>query len=509
MERLATALVVLSVVLAGCAGPASPGTATNATDATTGDATTAADEPSTATTTDDAEDTAPPDPDEDVIGWEDGVWYNESIDVDQSDGLTDEEIEAYVSRAMARVEHIRGKEFKERVPVDVVSRSEYANRSTGAGTPKAQSDWNNQVWEALFISSEDENVTEQIATFYSSGVGGFYSPTDDSIVVISDNPDTPVISNATLVHELEHALQDQYFDLTQAKYSAPTQDGNLAVDGIVEGDANYVEGVYTDYCTNGTWDCVSTPASDGGGGGDINFGIYVNVFTPYADGPYYVQQLKEQGGWAAVDEALRNPPTSTETVINARTGDEVEEPAAIDFENSAADGWRLYEDQGVDGYESVGEAGIYSMFWYASYPERAGGLGLDVIQWRDLFATDNPRDLYNYTSEPSDGWANDRVYPYTSPNSDEDGYVWVTRWDTERDAQEFRDAYVQILDGLGAEQVGEDTWTVADGEYADTFRVVTDGKRVTIVNGPDVDAVNDLKPEYANASSVAAPTAGA
>jgi hypothetical protein len=509
MKRLATALVVLTVVLAGCNAPASPGTTqpTNVADdttTTTPPETTTTDTEATTTTGD--SDDAPADPSEDVIGWEDGVWANETIDVDQSDGLTDAEIEAFVSRAMARVETIRKKEFKERVPVDVVPRSEFANQSTGSATPKAQADWNNQVWEALFISSESQNISDQLAQFYSSGVGGYYSPTQDAIVIISDNPETPVISNATLVHELQHALQDQYFDLSQDKYGAPTQDAGLAVDGIVEGDANYVEFVYEDYCINGTWDCVATPAANGGGGGEFNFGIYVTIFNPYADGPNYVHELKQAGGWDLVDEMMRNPPANTETVIHARTPDDADEPAPIDFQNTATGDWQLFEDQGIDGYDTVGEVSIYSMFWYASYPR---GLGLDIVDWRALLSADGEYDLYNYDATPSAGWANDRVYPYTSPSSDEDGYVWVTKWDTEQDAQEFRDAYLQILDGLDAELVGENTWRVSGTEYADAFRVVVDGKRVVIVNGPNVEAVDDLKPEYAggNASVTGTQTA--
>ena len=513
MKRLATVLVVLLVVLAGCNAPAGPGTTTDdaSDDTAVPETTTTASTTAASTTT--GADAAPPDPESDVLGWEDGVWHNESIDVDQSDGLTDDEIQAFVSRSMARVERIRNKEFKQRVPVDVIPREAYADQTGSSGTPKAQSDWNNQVWEALFISSEERNVSQELSQFYSSGVGGYYSPSQDAIVIISDNPETPTISNATLVHELQHALQDQYFDLTQSKYVGATQDGDLAVDGVVEGDANYVEQVYDNYCTNGTWDCVATPASESGGG-EFNFGIYVTVFNPYADGPNYVAELKEAGGWAAVDDALRNPPTTTETVIHARTPAAVEEPTPIEYEDTATDGWTTFDGQGVDGYDTVGEVSIYAMFWYASYPR---GLGGDIVDWRALLSAEGEFDLYNYESAPSSGWGNDRVYPYTSPNSDEDGYVWVTEWDTEQDAREFHDAYQQIMDLLNAEQVDENTYVVSGSEYADAYRVVLDGTRVVVVNGPDVDAVDALKPEYAgnstavtaSANAIAAPTAGA
>jgi len=89
MKRLATALVVLLVVLAGCNAPVTFGTTdeTPTTDDATATTTEETTEPTETTT--DATDDPPADPDEDVIGWEDGVWYDESIDVNQSDGLTD------------------------------------------------------------------------------------------------------------------------------------------------------------------------------------------------------------------------------------------------------------------------------------------------------------------------------------------------------------------------------------------------------------------------------------
>jgi len=220
------------------------------------------------------------------------------------------------------------------------------------------------------------------------------------------------------------------------------------------------------------------------------------------------------GGWAAVDDALRNPPATTETVIHARTPAAVEEPTPIEYEDTATDGWTTFDGQGVDGYDTVGEVSIYAMFWYASYPR---GLGGDIVDWRALLSAEGEFDLYNYESAPSSGWGNDRVYPYTSPNSDEDGYVWETEWDTERDAQEFHDAYQQSMDALNAEQVDENTYVVSGNEYADTYRVVLDGTRVVVVNGPDVDAVDALKPEYAgnstavtaSANAISTPTAGA
>jgi hypothetical protein len=484
LPRHGIAAVTLSLllVLAGCAAPA--------------------DEPSLAGggagAVSDTSDIASPDanfsdPDGDPLGWEAGYWYNESIDVDQSDGLSDAELDAYVARSMARVEYLRHEEFTENVSVDVLSRAEYrqrsANRSANqSAEAEAFGEWNNQVWEALFVTGEGNDSQEAISGTQGSSVAGFYSPRDDAITIITNSPESPTIDNATLVHELTHALQDQHYDLTSEKYSAETQDGELAVDGAIEGDAKYVELRYASMC-GGEWTCVSTPAAggSGGSGSSVNYGIFLTIFQPYSDGPVYVHDVVERGGWEAVDEMLRNPPVSTEQTIHSTD----EEPVPIEYQSRATNGWSTFAEQGQGGSDTVGEASIFTMFWYQARTANA-----DTVPVRSIAETESRYDTYNYDGVPSNGWANDRLFPYekSTGSGEEYGYVWVTEWDTEGDAQEFRDAYLNILAAHDAAERGENTWVIEDGPFADAFRVRMDGTRVVIVNGPTVDSVNDIRP---------------
>ena len=433
------------------------------------------------------------DPDADVLGWEDGYWYNESIAVDQSDGLSDDELRAYVGRAMARVEYIRGEEFDRRVPVSVLSRSEYRNRSGGGGGgsegPSDYQRWNDQVWEALFVTGESQDSGSAISDTRSAAVAGFYSARDDEIKVITDSPESPTIDNATLVHELVHAVQDQRYDLTRSKYGGDTQDEQLAIDGLIEGDANYVEARYEKRC-GAAWDCVATPetAGGGGGGGDgPNFGILLTIFQPYSDGPVYVGDLVDLGGWNAIDEEFENPPGSTEQVIH-RTDDE---PVPIDYRDRARNGWEAFPDQGEGGSDTVGEASMYVMFW-----NQARTAGADTVDVRSIGDTRGPYDVYNYDAEPSAGWGNDRLFPYRkgAGSNAEYGYVWVTEWDSEADAREFRRAYRAILDAQDAERRAENVYVIPDGRFEDAFRVTRSGTRVTIVNGPATDDLDDIRP---------------
>ena len=442
-----------------------------------------------------AQQAAPADPDSDVIGWENGYWHNESIDVDQSDGLSDAELDAYVARAMARVEYIREAEFESTVPVSVITREEYRNMSAGAGANRTEYNrWNDQVWEGLFIVGESTGSGDAIGETTGSSVLGFYSPTRDEITIVTDSPDSPTINNATLVHELVHALQDQRYDLTNATYRGETQDGDLAVDGVVEGEANYVETNYTQRC-GVEWECVETPqaggSGGGGGGGGPNLGILLTLLNPYSDGPVYVNEIVEEGGWDAFEEQFQNPPASSEQVIH-RTD---ETPHPIEFTDEGTNGWSTFPRDnprlGQNGSDTVGEASIYAMFWYQAREYRA-----DTINPNGLFEKSGPYDTYNYDAEPSNGWANDRLFPYRDGDGDdaEYGYVWVTEWDTEEDAREFHDTYLQMLEAHDVRQTDEGYYVVPDGPFADAFLVRLDGERVTIVNGPTVDDVRDIQP---------------
>ena len=488
LSRLAALAFALALVCTAVAAPlaaAAPPAADAGTDRlANGSATTAQQE-------------APPDPDADVIGWEDGYWHNESIDVDQSDGLSDEELDAYVARAMARVEYLRDAEFDSRVPVSVITREEYRNRSAGGGSDANRTEynhWNDQVWEGLFIIGESTGSGDAIGETTGSSVLGFYSPTRDEITIVTDSPDSPTINNATLIHELVHALQDQRYDLTNETYRAPTQDGDLAVDGVVEGEANYIETNYAQRC-GAEWECVDTPqasGSGGGGGGGPNLGILLTLLNPYSDGPVYVSEIVEEGGWDAFEKRFQNPPVSSEQVIH-RTE---ETPRPIEFTDEGTNGWSTFPRDnprlGQNGSDTVGEASIYAMFWYQAREYRA-----NTINPNGLFPdTDNPYDMYNYDAEPSSGWANDRLFPYRDGEGDdaEYGYVWVTEWDTETDAQEFHDTYLRMLEAHDVRRTDDGYYVVPDGPFEDAFLVRLDGERVTIVNGPTVDDVRDIRP---------------
>lgn len=446
-----------------------------------------------------------PDPENDTIGWEAGYWYDDPLPaVDASDGFNQTELDKVVARAMARVERVRQLEFERTVPVELIGRDTYRERYASgpdANTSAAFRQFDNAKFEALFLINESTDSLETQSTNRGASVGGFYSPSQDRIVVVSDNTTQPRLSEVTLSQELFHALQDQQFDLSALNYS--TREKHNAADGIVEGDGNLVDRLYQRRC-EAEWDCFedTSDGSSSSGGGLANIGVYFVKYQPYSDGPTFVTQLKREGGWAAVNAAYENPPASSSVVISPEEYGE-EEPKTVRLADRTGDDWQRVRPPGRVDYAEVGQAGIASMFVYPAYnaetrPE--GRAAVDILGGEPnkvfLNYTDSNDlsriDPFNYGFAAAEGWAGDRMHVYRDADN-ETGYVWRIAWESPEEAAEFRDAYATLVEFWGGEAVGESTYRISEGGFADAIHVAVSGDTVTITNAPTVSELSAVR----------------
>jgi hypothetical protein len=476
--RVRPVLLVLLVVLAGCGG-ATGGTTTDAATATP-----SATETSTAgaaTPTGTATPAPTPahagfdDPRSDRLGWEAGYWYDESLAVNASDGLNRSERDAVVARTMARVERIRGLEFESTVPVEVVDRETYLAEENVTATT-----WDDAVWEALLLVGEDRSVEAVFESFYGASVQGSYVPSEDRIVVVSDAA-APTVDRRTLAHELVHALQDQHFGSAFERATRTgTRDATLAWQGLIEGDAGYVEDLYEERCSgtgSGNWSCLPRPSSGPGASLGDDMGVYVAAYQPYSDGPAFVHHLRQRGGWEAVNDAYAAPPTSSTQVIHPERYPDWS-PERVRVPDRSDANWTRF-DRSPPG-TTVGEASLFATVW------ANGGTETFHLQ-RPL----RPHRTYNYTHSTTTGWVGDRLVPYR--NGTATGYVLRIEWATAGDAAEFAIAYRDLLrTRRGAERREGKVLVVPAGPYADAFRVERSGTTVTIVNAPTVDALDAM-----------------
>ncbi|MFC7044408.1 Hvo_1808 family surface protein [Halobacteriaceae archaeon GCM10025711] len=439
-----------------------------------------------------------PDPATDRLGWEQGYWYNESLAINQSDGLDKAELEKVIARSMARVERIRGLEFEQEVPVEVISREEYRREHVNSSSAPSLKTFDNAKFEALFLVGEDENSLAVQESNRGSSVLGFYSPAEDRIVVVSDS-ESLSMDETTLAHELVHALQFDHFSTRE--YDRSTRELYNARNGLIEGDARYVDQLYADRC-GVNWTCVSPSTASAAGSGEFHIGIYIMEYFPYSDGPGFVAQARENGGWDAVNALYEDPPASSEQVIDPAKYRE-DAPTNVSLADRSDEAWsRVTPERDGKPYASVGQSALAAMFAYPSYDQSRAGNVVDPQTFLNVDGETgdiNRTDPFNYDFPAVDGWDGDKMYVYENADG-ETGYVWRLVWDSPADAEEFAATYRDLLAYWGGERVDgrDDLWRIADGPYADAFSVQVDGDTVTIVNAPETD---DLQAVHADAAA--------
>jgi hypothetical protein len=446
-----------------------------------------------------------PDPSSDTLGWENGYWYNETIPINATDGLNSTELDIVVARSMARVEHVRQLEFQQTVPVNIINRTTYREQYTGDSEySDSFQTFDNVKFETLFLIGENQDSLEVQNTNRGSNVLGFYSPAQDTIVVVSESDQPQLSDELTLAHELTHALQDQQFNLT--RYDRPTREVYNAYNGLFEGDSHYIEQKYRNRCASGEWECVSVP-SDGetnGGASDIHFGVYFLNFFPYSDGPNFVAYHETRGGWDRVNAMYDAPPASAEQVIYPeKYGNDA--PTDVSLTDSTTSGWERvrpgaqWSGQTRPAYASFGQSGIVSMFAYTMYDSTNQSRVIQRDQFLNLEdGSVNATDPLNYDISYASGWDGDRLHIYANSNENEEpAYVWRSVWDSPSEAEEFAAGYRELLAHWGGDQVGSPNhWIISSGPFADAFYVEVSGDTVTIVNAPGPRLLGEIYAGY-------------
>ncbi|WP_226040331.1 Hvo_1808 family surface protein [Natrinema sp. DC36] len=414
--------------------------------------------------------------------------HDDVFEFDASDGITEAQLEAVKYRSMARIEVVRGLKYDRDVDLEVMSRAEY--RSRRASNTENASAFSNEVWRGAFLVDGETDVNRAFDDLYGDSIQGYY--VNDRIVIIIDDTDEIRIDRRILVHELTHALQDQRFGIAR---ESETIDGVRAENGLLEGEASVVPDRYDRRC-GGEWQCLPAvqPPTIGGetlADRPFNAGLFLSIYVPYAEGPPFVTDLTERGGWDAVDAAHEAPPRSTAQLIHPERYPDTD-PVDIAIPDRSSDEWRPITDGG-DGNDSesrtetIGEATLFATLW-------ANG----VIE-RPLTEGATERSQYNYSHPATAGWAGDSIHVYQRTDEPgQTGHVWRVAWESRADATEFADAYRQLLANRGAERVdtaGNGIYRISDGEaFEGAYRVSVTGETVEIVGAPTVGDLEAIHP---------------
>jgi hypothetical protein len=256
-------------------------------------------------------------------------------------------IEAFVPIAEKFVEDHRGLKYKTPVKVtfladaDFVKQLQQKNQIDVAGYATES-----KVLHALGLVDDHPDLAKAEQELEAGSVVGFYDP-DTKALYVRGVDARPSVRHV-LVHELTHALQDQWFNIN--RNNSGDDETDIAFRTLVEGDAVRIEDQYI--ASLSAADQRQVQADDASAGSlpaDVPEVLAELDSFPYVVGPPFTRQLVSAGGDARLDEAFRNPPVSTAQVIHSSLFLQGTKPAAVD--PPTADGSVI--DKGV-----IGELGL-------------------------------------------------------------------------------------------------------------------------------------------------------
>ncbi len=296
------------------------------------------------------------------------------------------------------------------------------------------------------LIDRDYNLYDLFVELYSEQIAGFYDDETKEMVVVQGEAFAGP-ERMTYAHEYTHALQDAQYDLNDG---LKLQDENCeldseycaAVTALVEGDASFTETQwFLEYSSLKDKQEVleyyqeySSPIFD-----NTPAFLQEDLIFPYSKGLEFVTALFEEGGYAAVDNAYRNPPISTEQILHPERYPN-DQPIKIeldDFTNELGTGWEEIDRN------TLGE-------WY-TYLMMAKPLSEDWALADEV------------VTKATEGWGGDLYLVYHQFENDQDVLIYLSEWDSQADSGEFWEAFTNYA---------ENRWGNADQE-SDTRLVWT------------------------------------
>jgi hypothetical protein len=431
-----------------------------------------------------------------TIGWVDGYWYNEPLDIEGEleNPLTQDELNQVLRRTAARVEAIRCLTLETPPPVQTTTIEEQIEQSKQyyQGLPPERRDFlNAEMQTLLLVGTERDAATVQAQQEGSFGAA-YYSPGQNTMLFVVEDPDEIRIDESILAHELVHALQYQNIDLPRVT-QRETNDGIVAARTTIEGDASLVDDLYAENCDEWVGDCLTY---DAGERNQPNWGEFVNQFAPYSTG--LVAETRATEGWEGVNDLLRNPPESTVEAIDPEKYGDFQRANVI-LSDQSNDEWERVDlpYRSID-HEVLGQHGLLGML---VAPVFEGKGPQDVVD-RQQFLEEHTGGPYDYDISAVDGWQGDKLVTYTSGDANltmsdtERGSVLKTAWNNATEAAAFRTAYEELIgirDGEAAEGY-ENVYTIDNQNWSMAIATEQRGDRVLIVTAPEIDDLTAIHP---------------
>lgn len=288
-----------------------------------------------------------------------------------------------VAKTLTQVSQIRGVKAKRPVPGVQLERDALVARVKEKALREYPPDAlkrEGQLLQMFGFAPAGFDYLSEMMKLLEAQLEGFYEPKNGTMYLASDL--RGLEAEATLAHELVHALQDQSWDLrTRSVYRPGKGDETLALACLAEGDAtsvmmDFILGDQGKSALDLPEEVVREMMASGMNGQGIQNVPHIlrtSLVAPYIDGLSFVQALRRKGGWAAVDQAWETLPTTTEQILHVAKW-ESHEPALV---VPAPTGTALGADWKKVDEDTFGELGLALAFgeWAGDEQARRAAAG--------------------------------------------------------------------------------------------------------------------------------------
>jgi hypothetical protein len=215
---------------------------------------------------------------------------------------------------------LRGLQPKVDVPVRALDQAAlqrlYVDRFNQDYLP-SERESDQKLLATLGVIKPSDSLVQVLLDVLQEQVLGLYSQDDKVMYVLADSGQFGPGEKVTFAQEFDHALQDQYFDLSALAPKHPDNDDrSLAIQALTEGDATLLQRLWAQQ--NLTSDELNKLGQSGGSPKLRSAPLYLReqLLFPYTDGFKFIRQIYQKSGYAGVDDVFRNPPQSTAQILH-------------------------------------------------------------------------------------------------------------------------------------------------------------------------------------------------
>jgi hypothetical protein len=329
--------------------------------------------------------------------------------------------------------------------------------------PRDKAEADQRLLRAFDLLDGETDLRALRTRLLEENVVGFYDerPGRQQLFAVSEEQAFTPMNQIVLVHELRHALQDQYEDLHHhlPEDVGDFDDRRLAWMSLLEGDATLVMERFLLARLGG----LGLAGAGGLGSGELPLAglteipgaprvIQDHLVMPYLVGRDLARAIEEREGAEGMRDAWRRPPGSTEQVLHPEKFFDREAPRVVIPRRSPGRGRLL--SQGV-----FGELLLRSLL--EEGPEAPGAAGWGGDAWR-LWDVEGTTAL-----------------------------CWTSAWDSPADALEFEEALRSRFARRGVPS-SQKEWSVFEGAEGWRFGVRRDVDVVELVSSDDGEVFEAL-----------------